>query len=323
MKKRKKMIIWILVVLSVILVGGYFAIGNYFYDMAINTHTSKSFLTGNNDSKKQKTLSKKEEERKEQNEAFMAQVKPTASYVTSSDKLKLKLYAADYIQKSKTNKWAIVVHGYGGQSSDMASWTRHFYNKGYNVVTPDLRGHGKSQGDYIGMGWDDRKDMLLWINTITQRDPQAEIVLLGVSMGGATVMNTSGEKLPYNVKAIVEDCGYTSTGDVFTYQLKQLFGLPKFPVLYAANTMTEIRAGYNIFKSSAIKQVAKSKTPMLFIHGDKDTFVPFKMLEPLYNAAKVEKEKLVVHGAGHGESEKINPDLYWSHVWNFVGKYMS
>lgn len=64
MKKRKKMIIWILVVLSVILVGGYFAIGNYFYDMAINAHTSKSFLTGNNDSKKQKhSLKKKKREK--------------------------------------------------------------------------------------------------------------------------------------------------------------------------------------------------------------------------------------------------------------------
>ncbi|XOW20669.1 alpha/beta hydrolase [Lactococcus cremoris] len=273
MKKRKKMIIWILVVLSVILVGGYFAIGNYFYDMAINAHTSKSFLTGNNDSKKQKTLSKKEKERKEQNEAFMAQVKPTASYVTSSDKLKLKLYAADYIKNQRQ-----IVGDCCAMVVNQVIWLvgRHFYNKGYNVVTPDLRGHEKSQGDYIGMGWDDRKDMLLWINTITQRDPQAEIVLLGVSMGGATVMNTSGEKLPSNVKAIVEDCGYTSTGDVFTYQLKQLFGLPKFPVLYAANTMTEIRAGYNIFKSSAIKQVAKSKTPMLFIHGDKDTLFLLK-----------------------------------------------
>ena len=44
-----------------------------------------------------------------------------AWYVTSSDKLKLKLYAADYKQPTKTNKWAIVVHGYGGQSTDMAS----------------------------------------------------------------------------------------------------------------------------------------------------------------------------------------------------------
>ena len=78
------------------------------------------------------------------------------------------------------------------------------------------------------MGWDDRKDMLLWIAKIIQKGPQAEIVLLGVSMGGATVMNTSGEKLPSNVKAIVEDCGFTSTVDAFAYQLKQLYGLPKF-----------------------------------------------------------------------------------------------
>ncbi|MDP0971979.1 alpha/beta hydrolase, partial [Klebsiella pneumoniae] len=78
------------------------------------------------------------------------------------------------------------------------------------------------------------------------------------------------------------------------------------------NTVVKMRAGYDIFKSSAIKQVAKSKTPILFIHGDKDTFVPFTMLTPLYDAAKVEKEKLIVHGAGDGESEIANPDLYWS-----------
>ena len=87
------MIAWILVVLSVVLVGGYFAIGNYFYDLAVNAHTNKSFLTAGS---KQKPLSKKEEERKKENKAFLADVKSDAWYVTSSDKLKLKLYAADY-----------------------------------------------------------------------------------------------------------------------------------------------------------------------------------------------------------------------------------
>ena len=98
--------------------GGYFAIGNYFYDIAVNAYTNKSFLTAGS---KQKPLSKKEEERKKENKAFLADVKSDAWYVTSSDKLKLKLYAADYKQPTKTNKWAIVVHGYGGQSTDMAS----------------------------------------------------------------------------------------------------------------------------------------------------------------------------------------------------------
>lgn len=75
---------------------------------------------------------------------------------------------------------------------------------------PDARGHGRSEGDYIGFGWDERKDYLQWIDRVIKNDPASEIVLHGVSMGGATVMMTSGEKLPENVKAFIEDCGYSS-----------------------------------------------------------------------------------------------------------------
>ncbi len=39
--------------------------------------------------------------------------------------------------------------------------------------------------------------------------------------------------------------------------------------------------------------------------------------------AKVEKEKLIVPGAGHGEAEQANPDKYWNTLWNFVEKYIS
>ena len=55
------MIAWILVVLSVVLVGGYFAIGNYFYDIAVNAYTNKSFLTAGS---KQKPLLKKKKKEK-------------------------------------------------------------------------------------------------------------------------------------------------------------------------------------------------------------------------------------------------------------------
>ena len=81
---------------------------------------------------------------------------------------------------------------------------------GFTVLMPGLRGHGESTGHYIGMGWHNRLDMLRWIDEIVRDDPEAEIVLFGISMGGATVMMTSGEALPPNVKVIVEDCGYTS-----------------------------------------------------------------------------------------------------------------
>ncbi|MED2522306.1 alpha/beta hydrolase, partial [Bacillus thuringiensis] len=50
--------------------------------------------------------------------------------------------------------------------------------------------------------------------------------------------------------------------------------------------------------------------------------VPFEMLDEVYNAAKVEKEKLIVPGAGHGEAEKVDSNKYWNTVWKFVGKYI-
>jgi len=254
------------------------------------------------------------------NADFVSKYKPNTLTVRSFDKLNLKGY--EYMNESSSHKWAIVVHGYNGRASEMTKYIRNFYERGYNVIAPDLRGHGNSEGDYVGMGWHDRKDVLLWIQQILKKDPNAEIALYGISMGGATVMMTSGEDLPSNVKVIIEDCGYSTVSDEFTYQLKDLFHLPKFPVMNAANTVTKLRAGYDLEEASAVKQVEKSKAPMLFIHGNADTFVPFEMLDQVYNAAKVEKEKLIVPGAGHGEAEKVDSNKYWNTVWKFVEKYI-
>ena len=69
-------------------------------------------------------------------------------------------------------------------------------------------------------------------------------------------------------------------------------------------------------------QVAKSHTPTLFIHGEEDTFVPFRMLDVVYNAAACEKEKLVVPGAAHAQSAETDPELYWGTVDAFVANYL-
>ena len=204
----------------------------------------------------------------------------------------------------------------------MAAYAENFYDMGYNVMIPDLRAHGESEGYYIGMGWDDRNDIINLIEYIIAEDGKAEIVLFGVSMGAATVMMVSGEKLPSNVKAVVEDCGYTSAWDQFAYQLKTLFNLPKFPMMNIADIICKIRAGYFISDASAIKQVKKTSIPTLFIHGDSDSFVPFEMQEKLYDACSAEKEKVVIEGATHARAAYTNPELYWLSVENFLDKYV-
>ncbi len=319
---KKKTALWTFG-MALVPVGIYFGIGNYFYNYALNANEEKEFLDDNPHLSDNKSIDMEVEAKERAVDAeFSASYTPTQQFLLSADKQPLKLHADMYEHETKNSKWAIVVHGYGDSAAGMIRWNRNFFEKGYNVMAPDLRGHGESEGDYIGMGWDDRLDLLGWMNRVLSIDSDAEIVFFGVSMGAATVMAVSGEELPANVKVIVEDCGYTSVSDVFSYQLSDLFKLPDFPVMNAANSVTRIRAGYDLYKASAVNQVKKSKTPILFIHGDQDTFVPFEMLDIVYQAANVEKDKVVIPGAEHADAVYVAPTLYWNSIWKFVDQYI-
>lgn len=313
MNKKKKIILTISILLLVVILGVGGLVGNYFYNLALNPFTSKDMIFGDDDDDNSLEV-----------EAdvnwLIKDSNYIDTYITSSDNLKLHAYEVK--NENKTDKWAIVVHGYTSEGKLLSSKAKHLYNMGYNVLVPDLRSHGTSEGNYIGMGWHDRLDIIDWINYIVKNNPNSKIALHGTSMGSATVLMVSGEKLPSNVKAIVADCGYTSVYDEFSYQLKQLFNLPAFPIMNFSDVVTHIRAGYCLNDASAINQVKKSTTPILYIHGDKDDFVPYYMMDELYNATNSEKEKLTIEGGEHANSDLVNPKLYWSTVNSFLEKYI-
>lgn len=304
MKKMKILIIMLIVILIVLTIL-YFIIGNYFYNIALNPNTSKTFVFGEIN------------ETQLPIENWLTQ-NSNDVYIIASNNGNLRLHGYEVINKESSNIWAIVVHGYYGQGKEMTYYAEQYYNKGYNVLAVDLRGHGESQGDYIGMGWHDRLDIIDWANYLINKNSNCQIILHGISMGAATVMMATGEELPENIKVAVEDCGYTSIWDEFEMQLKVLFDLPTFPVLNAASAVCKIRAGYMLEEGSAVEQVKKSKTPTLFIHGDQDKFVPFEMLDKVYQMANCEKEKLIIKGASHATSASVNPNLYWETIDRFI-----
>ncbi len=198
----------------------------------------------------------------------------------------------------KTNKTAIIVHGYKVRAEGMLH-IAFLYNHefGYNVLLPDLYGHGRSEGDHIQMGWNDRWDVLRWTevaNEIFADSVQTEQIVHGISMGAATVMALSGEKTPDYVKCFVEDCGFTSVRDEFKAQLKEQFGLPEFPLMDIASSICKLKYGWSFDEASQINQVRKSTKPMLFIHGDDDTFVPYVMLSQLYEAKTIGRKGVLV-----------------------------
>lgn len=298
-------ILFLLIIVIIILI----CIAYKLYNYALNPNSSKKGIFRSNN---------KNELRKE--DLWINDFNDKNSvYINSFDDLRLHAYE---IKENKSNKWAITVHGYTTNAEYMSSIAYKYYTLGYNVIMPDLRGHGKSEGHYIGMGWHDRLDIIKWIEYILNQDENAQILLHGISMGAATVMMVSGEELPKNVKVIIEDCGYTCAKEQLAYKLKNMFKLPSFPLLNICNAITKIKAKYFISEASAINQIKKSKTPTLFIHGDKDKFVPFYMLDQLYNACNAYKDKLIISNAGHAKCEKVNSDLYWEKVINFISKFM-
>ena len=123
---------------------------------------------------------------------------------------------------------------------------------------------------------------------------------------------------PEQVKAVVEDCGYTSVWDIFKDELHYLFHLPSFPLLNIASKISSLRAGYSFTEASSLEQIKKAKVPVLFIHGSEDNFVHTDMVYQVYDACPSPKQLLVVEGAGHGNSYSHDPELYFDTVFSFL-----
>jgi fermentation-respiration switch protein FrsA (DUF1100 family) len=157
-----------------------------------------------------------------------------------------------------------------------------------NVLLPDLRGHGRSDGVYVGMGYDDSRDLVRWIDWVLEKDPSAQIILHGISMGAATVLMTTGCHLPKQVAAAISDSAYTSAVDVFTHVYKKLDEavIPAPIMMEAVRAIALVRAGYDIAKVKPVEAVARSQTPTLLFHGQADTFVPHAMGQKIYDAVK-------------------------------------
>lgn len=237
---------------------------------------------------------------------------------------------------SAAGRTAILVHGYKDSYIGMLPIAKIYADMGYNILLPDLHAHGLSEGGDIRMGWKDREDVIRWIGVADSlfADPAGKprIVLHGVSMGAATVMNVSGERLPPSVKCFVEDCGYTNVWDEFSRQLSDQFGLPDFPVLYAATVLCKLRYGWTFGEASPVDQLARNESPMLYIHGSSDGYVPSSMVFPLYNAnpVHVTPDGVTRHfngiwitpGCAHAQSFHDYPHEYAKRVRAFVGEFV-
>ena len=252
--------------------------------------------------------------------AWLAQQPTEDIYIKSFDNLKLH----GTLLKSGNNKNCVICfHGYTSRGlNDYGAMSKFYHEQNFNVIMIDARNHGESEGQYTGFGVLDRQDAIKWIDYAIERfGKDVNIFLHGDSMGGATVLMTSGMDLPENVKAIIADCAFTSAYDVFSHILKRDYHIPKFPIMNITEMMTRKKAGYGYKDVSTLEEVAKSKVPILFIHGDVDDFVPVWMTEKNYEACNSEKELLLVKNADHAEAYYADTQAYENAVKKMIKKY--
>ncbi len=229
----------------------------------------------------------------------------------------VKLVGYYYDQGSE--KTVILVHGYDSTYLERLNNASLYYDRGYNVLAVICRGHGESAGNYRTMGYWDGKDVVCWTKYLVSRLGQKEIILDGVSMGGATVLTAAGdERLPDQVVGIVSDCAYTSTHDIFAYHMKKSMGIPAFPVLNIGEWFGKKLCGMSTIVGSPLECVARAKVPILLIHGVDDDFVPYEMGLQLQQACPTAGEIFSVKGAGHAESCLVDPEGYECAIGEFL-----
>lgn len=305
---------WYLIILVAALLILYFVVGFIIWKMAIPRIAPEKYENIPTDDPIE--IAMREDNHKELER--IQQFSYEDCWIKSKDGL--NLHGLYHEASVKTNKVIISVHGWRGTAITTTPLFSSFlldYN--YNFFMPDLRSWGKSEGKYIGFGVLDSKDLLEWIDYIINRfNGDCSIALIGISMGGNTVTNVA-DKVPPQVKCIIDDCGYTSAFDEFHYVLKNSMHIWPF-FLYGADLINHLIAHYGFKDADSRKALKSSRVPVLFIHGKKDTFVPTFMGKENYDACSTEKYLKLFDNANHVRSYFQNKEAYKQVVLDFLAK---
>lgn len=234
-----------------------------------------------------------------------------------------KLFAYYLSNSSSQEKAVILAHGFDNNSESMALYAKYYYEKGFNVLVPDERGCGKSEGDYLGMGYLNSSDYKLWINkTIEKTNENVKIVLHGISMGAVSYLTLSPEIDLSNVKCIISDSAYSNYKAIYTRQIKEKYNLPEFPVANIVGMRSKAKLGSSIKDMDVRKKVQNSKVPTLYIHSGDDEAIPTYMAHELYDLTSSEKDIWIVENSKHANAFFSHAEEYKTKIEEFYNKYM-
>lgn len=252
-------------------------------------------------------------------QAWLAQQPVEEVCVTSFDGLRLR---GRFLPCENARATLLLFHGWRSYPElDFGAAMEFYRSQGLNLLFPDERAQGESEGKFITFGVRERRDVHTWTQWCARRlGKDAPLLLGGVSMGASTVLMACGEPFAENVRGVIADCGFTSPWEIIAKCTRD-FHLPAALLVPLIDLNASLFAGFGLKEYSTLDAMPHTTLPVFLAHGEADSFVPCEMSKKNYAAcASQDKTLLLTPDAGHGQSYLKATERYQSAVREFVNR---
>lgn len=197
----------------------------------------------------------------------------------------------------------IVLHGiFGSKDTLPAMWGRVAAGAGFRSVLVDLRGQGRSTGDWLTYGALEAQDLVQVLNDLERRDLLAGPVgVIGISYGGATAIQLAG--LDPRVEAVAALAPFADFQEVVPEFGRAILG--PFAWLVSSSTAadatryTQFYNGVPPAMPSPREAIAQTDAAVLLLHGRRDRHVPLHHSRQLVSAARGPARLIVLEDDDH------------------------
>jgi uncharacterized protein len=204
----------------------------------------------------------------------------------------------------------VVVHGFTGSVARpsflrLAGWLRRFGE----VRGADARGHGRSGGRSAVGGDPEVRDVDAAV-AAARADGARAVVTVGMSLGGGVVLRQAalGRHRPDAVVAVSAVSRWYIRDTAPMRRVHWLLEAPLGRRVAARLVRLRLDVPWTVPPQSPLAVVGRvAPTPLLFVHGDRDTYFPLEHLRALVRAAGPTATAWVVPGFGHAESGATAP----------------
>lgn len=217
-----------------------------------------------------------------------------------------------------SHKFCILLHGHQTTREGALRYSVIFKDLGYSTLIYDERGHGDNVHGNVTMGAQESKDLSEIVDQVLAKcGPSTYLGIQGVSMGAATALLST--QYQQKAKFIVSDCAYARLGDVIVDMLHHFF-LPGRLLLPFITFFLKIFNHFSIRDCEPLSVMGANKIPVLFIHGESDTFVSPKAAHELYEACTAKKKLVTFPNAQHASSITVDRGGYMVAVSSFLNE---